>query len=395
MSRKGLRIIGFAFCETKIDKIDKKNIPKLFFGGFFGIKDALREEVRSAVKQVAMSGIKVVMITGDHEITARSIAEEAGIFRSPDEILSGDQIDKLSEEELALKIKNVSVFARITPDQKLKIIKAYQANSLVIAMTGDGVNDALSLTAADIGISMGKIGTEVAKEASDIILLDDNFGNITHGVNEGRIIFNTIKKVVLYLFSTSLGEVFVILGALLLGFPLPILAAQILWLNLVTDGFLDVALAMEPGRQGKPRFYEKTFIVDKLMIQRMFFMALPMAIGTLYLFSRNYETDIAKAWTISLTTLAVFQWFNAWNCRSKGRSIFGMNPFSNKFLMGATLIVISLQLLAVYNPFFQKVLRTVPLSGKEWTTIILVAFSIIAVEEIRKFVHKKINYVSV
>ncbi|PJA86820.1 MAG: ATPase [Candidatus Moranbacteria bacterium CG_4_9_14_3_um_filter_42_9] len=384
MSQKGLRVIGFAFCETAIGKIDKENIPQLVFGGFFGIKDALREEVKDAVKRVAMSGIKVVMITGDHEITARAIAEEAGIYKSEDEILSSKEIEKLSDEELAQKIKNVSVFARITPDQKLRIIRAYQSNSIVIAMTGDGVNDALSLTAADIGIGMGKIGTEVAKEASDIILLDDNFGNITHGVNEGRIIFNTIKKVVLYLFSTSLGEVFVILGALLLGFPLPILAAQILWLNLVTDGFLDVALAMEPGKQGKPGSYKKTFIVDKLMLQRMFLMALPMAIGTLYLFSLNYETDIAKAWTISLTTLAVFQWFNAWNCRSKERSIFRMNPFSNKFLAGAMLIVISLQLLAVYNPLFQKILRTVPLSGKEWTTIILVAFSIIVVEEIRK-----------
>ncbi|MFA5777113.1 MAG: HAD-IC family P-type ATPase [Parcubacteria group bacterium] len=390
MSQKGLRIIGFAFCETSIGALDKGNIPKLIFGGFFGIKDALREEVKNAVKQVSMSGIKVVMITGDHQITAMAIAKEAGIYKSADEVLNGEEIEKLNEEELALKIKNVSVFARITPDQKLKIIKAYQANGMVIAMTGDGVNDALSLTAADIGIGMGKIGTEVAKEASDIILLDDNFGSITHGVEEGRNIFDSIKKVVLYLFSTSLGEVFVILGALFIGFPLPILAAQILWLNLVTDGFLDMALAMEPKEGGKSGIYRKTFIVDKLMLQRMFFMALPMAIGTLYLFSQNYQTDIAKAWTISLTTLAVFQWFNAWNCRSESSSIFKMNPFSNKFLVGATGVVIGLQLLAVYNPFFQKVLRTVPLSGKDWAVIAGVAFSIVIIEELRKIVFRNI-----
>lgn len=388
MSRKGLRIIGFAYAETDEDRIDRKKMPKLVFGGFFGIKDTIREEVRGAVEQVTATGIKVVMITGDHEITARAIAEEAGIWKSGDGILSGDQLDHLSVEALAKKIKNTTVFARVTPSHKLKIINAYRSNGIVVAMTGDGVNDALSLTAADIGISMGKIGTEVAKEASDIILLNDNFANITYGVEEGRNIFITIKKVILYLFSTSLGEVFVLLGALALGFPLPILAAQILWLNLVTDGFLDVSLAMEPKDQAR-NHYKKTFIVDKLMIQRMFFMAIPMALGTLYLFSRSYEMDLAKAWTISLTTLAVFQWFNAWNCRSERKSIFQLNPFSNKFLIGATFVVIFLQLAAIYIPFMQKILKTVPLEAKDWLTIIAVAFSIIVVEEIRKIVYSK------
>ncbi len=388
MFRDGLRVIGFAFCETNDHKLDKENIPKLIFGGFFGIKDALRAEVREAVKQVSASGIKVVMITGDHEITAKSIAKDAGIYKIKDKILSGEEIKNITEEELALKIKDVSVFARITPDQKLKIVKAYQLNGIVIAMTGDGVNDALSLTAADIGIGMGKIGTEVAKEAADIILLDDNFANITHGVEEGRNIFNTIKKVVLYLFSTGLGEVCLICGALLLGFPLPILAAQILWLNLVTDGFLDVSLAMEPREKIKNIFYKKSFIVDNLMLQRMIFMALPMAIGTLYLFSQIYQTDIVKAWTISLTTLAVFQWFNAWNCRSEEKSIFQMNPFSNKYLIGATLVVVVLQMLAIYNPFLQKVLQTTALNGKEWFAIITVASSIVITEEIRKLIYR-------
>jgi Ca2+-transporting ATPase len=256
------------------------------------------------------------------------------------------------------------------------------------------VNDALSLTSADVGVAMGKIGTEVAKEASDIVLLDDNFGSIVSGVEEGKNIYKTIKRVILYLFSTSLGEVLTIIGAILLGFPLPILAAQILWLNLVTDGFLDVALAMEPKGEnllGKKSAQKKASFVDKLMVFRMFTMALPMAIGTLYLFSHNYEADLQKAWTISLTTLAVFQWFNAWNCRSQVKSIFSINPFSNKFLVGSTGVVIGLQLLAVYNPFFQKVLRTVPLDGKDWVIIAGVAFSVVIVEELRKIIYKKFN----
>ncbi|MDO8565849.1 MAG: HAD-IC family P-type ATPase [Candidatus Moranbacteria bacterium] len=388
LSQDGLRVIGFAYGFTTDENIDEeRSMKNLVFGGFFGIKDTLRTEVRDAVQQVEASGIKVVMITGDHAVTARAIATESGIYNGGDMVLDGEEIDRLSDGELAEKIPDVSVFSRVTPKHKLRIIQAYRSSGLVVAMTGDGVNDALSLSAADIGIGMGKIGTDVAKEASDIILLDDNFGSIVHGVEEGRNIFATIKKVILYLFSTSLGEVFVLLGALLIGFPLPILAAQILWLNLVTDGFLDVALAMEP-KEPKKVFFAKTALVDTLMMKRMFLMALPMAIGTLILFSQYYQDDIAKAWTISLTVLAVFQWFNAWNCRSAEKSVFSMNPFSNKFLLGATGIIIMLQVTAVYSPLFQKVLRTVPLDRDDWLMIIPVAFSIVVVEEVRKYFYR-------
>ncbi len=350
-------------------------------------------EVREAVDKVESADIRLVMITGDHKITARAIAKEVGIFRFGDVILEGKEVDKMTEQELAGRLEKVSVFSRVTPLHKLKIINAYKLAGKTVAMTGDGVNDALSLTSADVGVAMGRIGTEVAKEASDIILLDDNFGSIVSGVEEGKNIFKTIKRVILYLFSTSLGEVLTIIGAILLGFPLPILAAQILWLNLVTDGFLDMALAMEPKSNnllGKKAVKNKSGFVDKLMVFRMFTMALPMAVGTLYLFGQNYQADLSKAWTVSLTTLAVFQWFNAWNCRSQVKSIFASNPFSNKFLVGATGIVIGLQLLAVYNPFFQKILRTVPLNGKDWIVIIAIAFSIVLVEEFRKSVRNKL-----
>ncbi len=392
MSREGLRVVALAETREAPEILAPEEIKSLTFVGFFGMKDALRPEVAEAMQKAVSAGIRVVMITGDHKVTAQAIAKEAGIYQDGDIILTGQDIDAFSDNELSEKLARTSVFARVTPEHKLRIIQAYQARGEVVAMTGDGVNDAPSLVAADLGVAMGKIGTEVAKEASDIVLLDDNFGSIVSAVEEGRNIYKTIKKVILYLFSTSWGEVLTIAGALLLGYPLPILPAQIIWLNFVTDGFLDVALAMEPKEEGLLRGnFErpKKYLVDKLMAQRMFIMAVPMMIGTLFLFKGYFENDLTKAWTMSLTTLAVFQWFNAWNCRHESKSVFQMNPFSNKFLVGATLIVISLQLLVVYNPLMQKFLRTAPLELSEWLVIIPIAASIVLIEEIRKFFYRR------
>lgn len=392
MSGNGLRVLAFAISYEIPNILSPENIPPLVFGGFFGMKDALRPEVKEAMDRAKSAGIKIVMITGDHKATAESIAKEAGIFRPGEMILTGYDIDSLSKTELSEIIPRVSIFARVSPEHKLKIVNAYKSRGEIISMTGDGVNDAPSLVAADLGVAMGGIGTEVAKEAADIVLLDDNFGSIISAVEEGRSIYKTIKKVLLYLFSTSAGEVLTITGAMILGFPLPILPAQIIWLNFVTDGFLDVALAMEPREKNLLRGnFErpKKYLVDSLIVKRIFLMALVMAIGTLLLFGKYFETDISKALTISLTILAVFQWFNAWNCRSEDKSIFQMNPFSNKFLVGATAIVIILQLLAVYNPVLQKLLKTAPLTLSEWLIIIVISASIIVVEEIRKFFYRK------
>ena len=288
----------------------------------------------------------------------------------------------------------ISVFARVTPEHKLKIIEAFRKRKEIIAMTGDGVNDAPSLVAADLGVAMGKIGTEVAKEASDIILLDDNFGTIISAIEEGRSIYKTIKKVILYLFSTSLGEVLTISIALFSGYPLPLLASQIIWLNFVTDGFLTVALAMEPKEKGllQAKFKRPDrFLVDSLMLQRMLVMALPMSIGAFFVFQKYLDFDLTKAMTMSLTTLAIFQWFNAFNCRSENKSIFRMNFFSNKWLIAAMFIVVFLQLLAVYHPVMQKILRITALEFSDWLTAIAIAFSIIIIEEIRKAIYRKFS----
>jgi len=394
MSQEGLRVLAFALKNDVNDDIKPKDIEELTFVGFLGLKDTIRPEVHEAMQKAISAGIKVVMITGDHKITAEAIAREAGIYHDGDTVLTGEDIDNLTEDEFASMLSKVSVFARVTPDHKLKIVRAYKKRGEIVAMTGDGVNDALSLVAADLGVSMGRIGTEVAKEASDIVLLDDNFASIVAAIEEGRSIYKTIKKVILYLFSTGFGEVFTIAGALFLGFPLPILAAQIVWLNFVTDGFLDVSLAMEPKEEGllKGTFeHPKKYLIDGLTLQRMFLMAIPMMIGTLWLFKGYYQIDMVKAWTVSLTVLAVFQWFNAWNCRHESKSIFQLNPFSNRFLVGATLTVIALQLFAIYTPLMQKILHTTSLNMSEWIIIIIVASSIVVVEEIRKFIYRHTN----
>lgn len=392
LSKEGLRVIAIAKKDNGPQTLNHESINNLTFVGFVGMKDAIRTEAALAVAKSKSAGIKVVMITGDHRITAQAIATEAGIFSEGDHIISGHEIDDMSEKKLISLLDRTSVFTRVTPENKSKIIQAYKTKGDVIAMTGDGVNDAPSLVTADLGVSMGKIGTEVAKEASDIVLMDDNFASIISAVEEGRGIYHTIKRIVLYLFSTSAGEMLTIIVALfILGYPLPLLAVQILWLNLVTDGFLDIALSMEPKDKGLLKGAvqkSRKNLIDKMMMVRMIVMAVPMMVGTLYFFGQYFENDITKAWTIALTTLAMFQWFNAWNCRSENKSIFTMNPLSNIYLVGATLLVIGLQILAVYNPVMQSILKTVPLELNEWLMIIPIAFSIVIVEEVRKVVYK-------
>jgi Ca2+-transporting ATPase len=236
---------------------------------------------------------------------------------------------------------------------------------------------------------MGRIGTAVAKEAADIVLLDDNFSNIVAAAEEGRSIYQTIKKVILYLFSTSAGEVLIIGLAVLLNWPLPLLAAQIIWLNFVTDGFLDISMAMERKEGGllEKRFSRPSkYILDRFSLQRLIVMSLLMAAGSLTLFFLYIAIDPIKAQTVSLTVMAAFQWFNAWNCKSEVQSIFSRDFFRNRWLLVSTGLVILLQVLAVYTPFLQNILRTVPLALKDWLVITLVASLIIWPEEIRKLI---------
>lgn len=387
ISRRGLRVLAIAQKSVSGHELGREEINDLAFVGFFGLRDALRPEVKDATRSAQEAGLKVVMITGDHRETATAIAREALIFKEGDTILTGTEIENMNEYELQAKLDRASVFARVTPEHKLRIIRAYRARGEIIAMTGDGVNDAPSLVAADLGLGMGKVGTEVAKEASDIILLDDNFGSIVAAIEEGRGIYKTIKKVIVYLVSTSIGEALVIVSSLIIGLPLPLLAAQIIWLNFVTDGFFIPALAMEPkeGDLLKAKFEKPNkYLIDTPMLRRMLLMATPMVIFSLLLFGLTYEADLARAMTLALTILCVFQWLNAWNSRSETESIFKMNPFENLWLIGGTIVAFVFQLLAVYHPFFQSFLRTVPLNLADWLIVFALSLSIIAVEEARK-----------
>jgi Ca2+-transporting ATPase len=383
MAEEGLRVVAFAYKETKDKNLEIKN---LIFGGFYGIEDSLREEVPDAMLKVKSAGIKIVMITGDHRLTALAIAKQAKISEGPLNVLTGEEIDNMNEDALSQAVLDTNVFARVTPEHKLKIIEAYRKNGQIVAMTGDGVNDAPPLVAADLGVAMGKIGTEVAKEASDIILLDDNFGTIVDAIEEGRVIYKNIQKIILFLISTSLGELLSISFAVILGMPNLILPSQILWLNLVTDPFMGIGLAFEKkeGDILKQNFNRSKYLIDKLMFLRMFLMAGAMTFGGLYVFSLIYEFDLKKAQTMTLLVLAIFQWFNALNCRFEYESAF-KNIFSNKILWLSLGSVFILQMLAIYNPLFQKILDTRSLSFDDWIFAISVAFLIIIVEEARKF----------
>lgn len=391
LSRKGLRVLAFAFKEEDLP-VKGKPLGEIASGNFtlvglFGMEDSLRAEVPEAVEKAISAGIRVIMITGDHKITAEAIAREAGIWRDGQKVWSGEEIDALDEAMLSRVVGSASVFARVTPEHKLRIIRAFRTRGEKIAMTGDGINDAPSLVAADLGVAMGRIGTEVAKNAGDIVLLDDNFGTIVAAVEEGRNIFKTIQNVLLYLFSTSLGEFFAIAGAIILGLGIPVTPAQILWLNLVTDGFLVVALAMGPKGEGLlARDYVKPpkYFIDRGMAIRVFLMAFSMVAGTLFLFSRYDHLRVEYGWTIALSALAVFQWFNAWNCKNGNESLFKKSLFSNRPLIFATMAVIILQLSIVYIPAFQTVMRTAPLNIKDWLVILACSLVIIVVDETRK-----------
>lgn len=371
--------------------------------GFAGIEDSIRPEVANAIEQARTAGLSIVMATGDHHMTALHVAKRVGIFREGDDTLDGAEIEQLTDEQLLARINHITVFSRVSAHHKMRIVELLQKSGKIVAMTGDGINDAPSLVRADLGIAMGSVGTEVAKQAADLVLLNDSFANIIHAIEQGRHIFYTLKRIVLYFFSTNMGEILIVLFAFLMSLftgidlPLPITAVQILWLNLVTDGFLDVGLAMEPKESGLLQQFwleKKQRLIDGALLLKMLFMAIPMGVGSLIIFLMYYQTDLAHARTMTLITMAMYQWFNAWNCRSTTHSLFSIGLFSNKGLIAIMILVAALQSAIVYVPFMRYIFKTVPLSMHDWIIIIAITAPIIAMEEIRKIVaHRWYNHV--
>lgn len=386
-SQEGYRVLALAYSLHPSKNIDPQHMKNLTFLGFVAIRDAIRPEVYASLEAVRGAGLRPVMITGDYAETAKAIAASVGIYKEGDDVILGSDFNTLPEDELLNRLATTSVFARVEPEQKLQIIQAFKKRGDTIAMTGDGVNDSLSLVAADLGVAMGKIGTDVAKEAADIVLLDDNFGTIAHAVEEGRSIYNTIRKSVLYLLSTNIGELLVIGIAVIIGWPLPLVASQIIWLNMVTDTFLVAALAVEPKEKGLlRRTYRKPtkYIVDSFMAIRITLIGVVMTAATLIMFYVFLPAGITKATTIALCVLTVFQWFNIFNVRSFSESIFSKQMLQNKYLWIALVVVVLLQMAAVYVPFLQNILHTTGLTLREWGIVLLVGLSIIVIEETRK-----------
>lgn len=397
MASEALRTLAMAYQRVAPDELgavkeDLKNRKsRLVFVGFEGMIDPPRSEAKKAVEICKQAGIRVVMATGDHKLTAQAIAKELKIATS-DEALTGADIDKLSDAELDKAVAKTSVFARVSPANKYRIVESLRRQGHVVAMTGDGVNDAPALKVAEIGIAMGITGTDVTKETADMVLTDDNFASIVNSIEEGRVIFENIRKVVKYLISTNTGEIITIIAALLLlpNAPLIFTAVQILWINLVTDGLLVIPLAMEPKEvdvMATPPRKPNAPIINRDILFSIVFVGIFMAAGTLWFFTQELdEGNIIKAQSLAFVTIALFQVFNSLNCRSQRLSFFKLGVFKNKYLLLAIAAAFILQVMATELPPFQVALGTTSLSLLDWTLVIAATAMIFVGDEIRKLV---------
>jgi len=401
MSSKGLRVIAGAYKGVGVDVFGFDEIPSwnedCIFVGLWGIKDPIRPEAKETLMAAKSAGIRTIIITGDNKNTAFAIAREIGMDPDKEEIIDGHYIASMSSSELASLVKKIKVFSRATPQDKLRIIEALQKNGDIVAMTGDGVNDAPALSRSDIGVALGS-GTDVAKNASDLILLDNNFSTIVSAIRQGRVIFDNIKKIVLYLLSHSFAEIIIIMTGLFFGWPLVLLPAQILWINLVTDGLPHLALTQEPEEDeimNERPLTRREPILDFESKFLIFSISVITAISTMVLFVIIFKTtgNLEKARTVAFVTLGINSLLYVFSVRSVRHSVFEINQFSNKWLIWAVLGGFLIQVIAVYNPFLQKVLKTEPISIREWFIIFSVCLWVIGFIEIIKhyFISQRVN----
>ena len=387
MANNALRVLGVAYKDTK----EKNNFQKdLIFVGLIGMIDPPREGVKEAVKTCKKAGIKTVMITGDHIATAKAIARELGILNDNELAITGNELDKIPDSKLEKTIQNYSVFARVTPEHKVRIVKAWQKTGAVVAMTGDGVNDSPALKNADIGIAMGKSGTDVAKNAADMILVDDNFVTIVEAVKQGRNIYDNIKKAIHFLIATNIGEIVTIFMGLLLGLESPLLAIQLLWINLVTDSLPAIALGLEKEEkeimERKPRSSKESIFSGGLW-NKIITEGTMLGSLTLFAFSLGYKMyGVQVGRTMAFVSLGLLELVHSFNVKTE-ISIFKSGLFENKYLIGSFLLGTLLQVVVVIVPYFAKIFDLVPLNQTQWIYTIGISFLPIIIIELQKMLN--------
>lgn len=395
MAKDAMRVIATAYIELpdESEELSDEDIhSNLVFVGLMGMADPPREEAREAIRLCKQAGIRVIMITGDHQVTAESVARQLDL--PPGKAITDAELQAMSDEELSQQIDGISVFARIEPLHKLRIVNALKSHGQVVAMTGDGVNDAAALKAADIGISMGITGTDVTKEASDMVLADDNFASIVAAVDEGRAIFTRLRNVIFFLLSTNIGELVALTLSVLFVGEAPLLAVQIIWNNFATDTAMAIPLALEPksGDELKqpPRHPDVGLVFPGLLV-RVGFMALLMGVGIFFIFNwAQQRVSLDEARTIVFGSMVIFEWFRAFNARSDEHTVFKLGLLRNRWLVVSVSGAILLQLAIIYVPFLQVAFSTVPLGIDKWGVALLGGVSLFAVDEIRKVIFPRL-----
>ncbi len=381
-------------------KIDKDNLEKyerdLTFLGLVGMIDLPRPEIKNAINNCNKAGIDIKMITGDHKRTAIAIAKKLNLLNADKQVITGEELEKLNPKKLEKKIDDIVIFARVAPKDKLKIVKALQKKDYTVAMTGDGINDSPAMKRADIGIAMGEEGTDVTKEAASLILTDDNFNGIVAAIEEGRAIYDNIRKFIRYLLSCNIGELLTMLIATVVGLPLPMLPIQILWINLVTDGLPALALGVEAADDDvmqRPPRDKNEGVFSQGLKWRIIGQGILIGLGTLFvfLFGLTYYNSLDIARTMAFTNLVIAQLFFVFSCRSERYSVFRLNPFSNIFLLLAVKLSFLIHLAVLYLPAFQQVFSTTPLEKDNWIIIFMVSVSSTIVLEIVKYIVNEIR----
>jgi len=398
LASQGYRVLAVVSGEIELkpnEVFSEEHLQGLTFVGLVGIIDPLRTEAKAAVAACRQAGIEVAMITGDHPVTALAIAQELDMVESADQLVTGSELklalDRGKIDQLTNKAR---VFARVGPHQKLDIIKSLQRNGHFVAVSGDGANDAPALRAAQVGVAMGMTGTDVARETADLIITDDNFESIVAGVEEGRVAYANVRKVIFLLISTGAAELVLFTLALLSGLPLPLMAVQLLWLNLVTNGIQDVALAFEPGEGdelNQPPRPPREPIFNRLMIERVIISALVIGIAAFMVFNwltaQGFSLDEARNGTLLLMVL--FENVHVFNCRSEVRSVFRHNLLGNPILLIGTVIAQLVHIGAMYTPWISDVLHIQPVTSEHWLELLGIALTVLVVMEIHKFVRRQ------